>query len=99
MIEVAAARAGHVRIDGVEDLAALLVGIESFVYEMPEKTSALRDAEPVGALRRGHSVRIVFAVCDEIANCGKTASDDCRILRGVNQLVDFSGNEAAVERN
>src|ERR1700738_761801 len=97
MIEIAAAGAGHVSVDGVEDLASLLVGVEALINEVSEETPALRDAESIRAFRCGCRVRIVFAVRHEIANGGQTASDDRRIPGGVNDLVDFSRNESAVE--
>src|SRR5437870_5190559 len=97
MIEIPAARARDMRVDGVKDLPSLLVGVESLVDEMAQKTSALRNAESVGAFRRRHGFWIVLAVRHEIANGRQTTSDDRWIFRGVDDFVDFSGNESAVE--
>src|SRR5215207_2889615 len=50
MVEKSQAATGDMRNDAVENLAALLVGVEPFPEEMPEAAAALRGAEADGAV-------------------------------------------------
>src|SRR5436190_18537598 len=97
MIEAAASCPGDMRVDCVEALTSLLVSVEALIKEVAQKSSGLRDTESVRARRGENRRRIMLAPRDKIAHGGESGADNRRIFRGVNDLIDFSGNEAAIE--
>ncbi len=103
VVEVAAAGAGDVGPEAVEDDAAALVGVEAFIEEVAEEAAALADAVADGAMEGGGGIAerggraAVFEEGDEIANGGGAEANDGRVGGGVEDLVDEAGFEAALE--
>ena len=104
MVEASAARSGHVRHHAVEDAAALFIAIETVIKERAQETSALGDAEAVGAFdvvvlvaEQGVVSDAVVKEGDEVADGGGAEADERRILRLVDQFVDAAGIEAGLQ--
>ena len=103
MVERAAPGAAHLIDDAVENDATLLVGVEALIQEMPEEASRLRDAPPDGETHPAERVFLlgggVLEEADEVARAREAAAHDARVLAAVDDVVDESRLEAAVERD
>ena len=99
LVQVDSRRAGDVREDGVEHLPILFVGVEPFVQEAAQKSSALRRAEAVGVTHRRGGIRLMLQPRGGIANRGEAEAGDWRVRRAVRDLVSRPRLEAAVERH
>src|SRR5262245_61299719 len=97
MVEAAAPRPRDVGDHPIQNLAALFVGIEVLINEVPQKPPALRDPDSIGALNRRNRLRIVLEIREKISHTRQAESHDYWILRGVNEFVDLAGGEAVVE--
>src|SRR5579862_441412 len=85
------------RENPIEHLAILFVAIESVIEERPQEAPALGSAERIGTLhevrliaQNSDAVAAVLQKSDNVAYGSGAESDQHRILRGINQLVNFS---------
>src|SRR5215471_1494600 len=99
MIETAVPAARDVRVDGVENLPIFFVGVEALIDEMPQVAARLRDAETQGAFDRSHVIALVFQIRDQIARRRQPQSNDRRVLRAIDNLVNLARLETGFEIN
>src|SRR5262245_59472947 len=97
MIEAAVPAARDVRVDGVEDLPVFFVGVETLIDEVAKVAARLRDAESQSALDRRHVVALIFEIRRQVARRRKAQSHDRRVLRSIDDLVNFARLESAFE--
>src|SRR5438105_9254284 len=99
MVEAASSRTGNMCDLAVHHLAALFVGVEILVNEVPQKASALRNSYGIHAFHRRSGLGIIFQIGKKIPNRRQSYAHHCRILGRVDQLIYLAGNETAVEMN
>ena len=98
IVEAALAAARDVNERAVEHRQAGLVHMQAAPQHGLDQAARLRDAEDQRLLRRRCSrQRIAPQVGHEIADARHPERDDGRIARGVDELIDPAGLEAAVE--
>ena len=97
-IEVAAARGtGDLRHHRIEGSLIVLVGVKSFIQELPQEPSVLRWAECIGIARHDRACLLMFHGGSKIAQCGK-ANAGYDIARGViAQLIEMPRRKTAFE--
>src|SRR4051794_33600387 len=102
MVERPAPGAAHLIEHPVEDAAALFVFVEPFVHKVTQETAALRHAPAKRELHAARGVLIggvVLEEAHEVARAREAEADDFRIGGAIDDVVDASGLEAAVERD
>ena len=97
VIELAAPPARDVGEHSVEHLVASFVAVESGVQEGPQEAPALRDPFRDHMIDAAKSRRLLAAACPdrEIAHRQQPGSDHRAFGRGIDEVVDAAGFEAA----
>ena len=99
MIKAATPGTGHMGNHAIHHLSPLLIAIEVLIQKMAEIASGLRDADRIHPMHRSNRLLVMFQVRKKITHCRQANARYCRIFRGVNDLVNLSGKESAVQVN
>src|SRR5690242_16466379 len=83
----------------IEHNPALFVFVEPFIEKVPQEAAALGNAPAISepdALQRIRVTRSMFEKADQVASPGQTASEDTRVTRTIDNVVDAAHFEASL---
>ena len=80
----------------IEGLPPPLIGVETLIEEMPEKTAGLRNTEGDPVVDRKNRIEIIFGVRDHVPDGCEAESHESGIRSLIHQFIDVSGFESPI---